>query len=55
MTKNFKGTVCGIAGAMAYGTNPLFSLPLFKMGVDLESVLFFVTQERRWFSELFLS
>jgi len=41
MTNSFKGTVCGIAGAMAYGTNPLFSLPLFKMGVDLESVLFF--------------
>jgi len=41
MTNTVKGTICGVIGAMAYGTNPLFSLPLFKMGVDLESVLFF--------------
>ena len=41
MTNTFKGSICGIAGAMAYGTNPLFSLHLFNMGVDLESVLFY--------------
>lgn len=36
-----KGAICGVTAAVAYGTNPLFSLNLFEEGMDVESVLFY--------------
>lgn len=41
MGNNTKGTLCGIVAAMAYGTNPLFSLNLMNIGYDVESILFY--------------
>lgn len=41
MSSTFKGTACGILAAMAYGTNPLFSLDLINMGIDVNSILFY--------------
>lgn len=41
MGKNTKGTICGVVAAMAYGTNPLFSLNLLDVGLDVESILFY--------------
>lgn len=41
MGNNTKGTLCGIVAAMAYGTNPLFSLNLMNLGYDVESILFY--------------
>ena len=50
MGKNFKGTVCGVVAAIAYGTNPLFSLNLIHQGMDVGSVLFY----RFFFASLIL-
>lgn len=36
-----KGYLCGIVAAATYGMNPLFALPLYKDGMDTDSVLFF--------------
>ncbi|MEG1980077.1 MAG: DMT family transporter [Victivallaceae bacterium] len=36
-----KGLFCGIVAAAAYGMNPLFTLPLYKLGLTAESVLFY--------------
>lgn len=41
MNNNFKGALCGILAAVAYGTNPLFSLNLINMGIDVSSILFY--------------
>lgn len=41
MNTKTKGAICGVTAAMAYGTNPLFSLNLFNEGIDVESVLFY--------------
>lgn len=41
MNVKTKGAICGVTAAVAYGTNPLFSLNLFKEGMDVESVLFY--------------
>lgn len=41
MGNSTKGTLCGIVAAMSYGTNPLFSLNLLNMGLDVESILFY--------------
>lgn len=41
MNSSLKGALCGVVAAVTYGTNPLFSLPLYDMGVDVESVLFY--------------
>lgn len=41
MNSTFKGAMCGIIAAMSYGTNPLFSLNLINMGVDVNSILFY--------------
>lgn len=41
MGNNTKGTLCGIVAAVSYGTNPLFSLKLMQMGIDVESILFY--------------
>lgn len=41
MNYKFKGLVFGIIAAIAYGTNPLFSLPLYAEGMTPDSVLFY--------------
>lgn len=43
MIKNKKifGTLCGIAAAVAYGTNPLGALKLYAEGMNTPSVLFY--------------
>lgn len=41
MSSTLKGTLCGIFAAVAYGTNPLFSLNLINMGIDVNSILFY--------------
>lgn len=41
MGNTTKGFACGIIAAMAYGTNPLFSLPLLHGGIDVETILFY--------------
>ncbi len=41
MTRKTKGVMLGIAGTCAYGTNPLFALPLYKLGFGVNSVLFY--------------
>ena len=41
MNHTAKGFVCGILAAMAYGTNPLFSLKLLQVGLDVETILFY--------------
>lgn len=41
MNPKFKGLVFGIIAAIAYGTNPLFSLPLYAEGMTPDSVLFY--------------
>lgn len=35
------GFVCGAVAAATYGMNPLFTLPLYKEGMGVESVLFY--------------
>ena len=39
--KKLFGTICGIAAAIAYGTNPLGALKLYAEGMNTPSVLFF--------------
>lgn len=41
MNVKAKGYVLGIIAAATYGMNPLFALPLYKAGMDPDSVLFF--------------
>lgn len=41
MNPKFKGLVTGIIAAIAYGTNPLFSLPLYAESMTPDSVLFY--------------
>lgn len=41
MNSSLRGAACGVAAAVAYGTNPLFSLNLYAAGMDVESVLFY--------------
>lgn len=36
-----KGYVCGAIAAASYGLNPLFTLPLYRAGVGVDSVLFY--------------
>lgn len=36
-----KGYLLGCAGAITYGLNPLFALPLYAEGIDVASVLFY--------------
>lgn len=42
MTSKFKGYTLGVIAAATYGMNPLFTLPLYKEGMDPNSVLFSV-------------
>lgn len=41
--KNYKtrGYINGILAAVSYGTNPLFALPMYKLGMSVNSVLFY--------------
>ena len=41
MNAKAKGYILGSIAAASYGMNPLFALPLYKAGMDLDSVLFF--------------
>ena len=41
MNSKVKGYILGALGAASYGTNPIFAIPLYKCGMDSESVLFF--------------
>lgn len=41
MKKNTIGTLNSIIAAISYGTNPLFSLPMFSYGMNVNSVLFY--------------
>lgn len=41
MTKTTKGYILGAVAAVSYGTNPLFAVPLYEMGMDVSSVLFY--------------
>jgi drug/metabolite transporter (DMT)-like permease len=36
-----KGVICGILAAVCYGTNPFGALPLYEVGVNTSSVLFY--------------
>lgn len=35
------GILCAVVAAAAYGTNPLFAVPLFELGMSVDSVLFY--------------
>lgn len=41
MNVKAKGYALGAVAAASYGMNPLFALPLYKAGMDPDSVLFF--------------
>lgn len=41
MNAKAKGYILGSIAAASYGMNPLFALPLYKVGMDPDSVLFF--------------
>ena len=41
MNNKLKGTLFGVVAAVAYGTNPLFSLPLYAQGMTPDSVLLY--------------
>lgn len=41
MTKTTKGYVLGAIAAISYGTNPLFAVPLYRLGMSTSSVLFY--------------
>ena len=41
MNVKAKGYILGAIAAASYGMNPLFALPLYKEGMDPDSVLFF--------------
>lgn len=41
MNAKTKGAICGIIAAVCYGTNPLGALPLYELGMNPDSVLFY--------------
>ena len=41
MNNKLKGYLLGIIGGAAYGTNPLFAIPLYSSGLDASSVIFY--------------
>lgn len=41
MKRKNKGILLGMAASCTYGTNPLFALPLFALGMGVNSVLFY--------------
>lgn len=46
MNTKAKGYLLGAVAAATYGMNPLFALPLYKAGMDPDSVLFFLLSFR---------
>lgn len=36
-----RGVANGIIAAISYGTNPLFALPMYKLGMSVNSILFY--------------
>lgn len=36
-----RGFINGILSAISYGTNPLFALPMYKLGMSINSILFY--------------
>ena len=47
MNTKAKGYLLGAVAAATYGMNPLFALPLYKAGMDPDSVLFFRYLDRK--------
>lgn len=41
MSKSLRGFTLGVISAMCYGLNPLFAIPLYADGMEVDSVLFF--------------
>ena len=41
MKRDTKGRINALVGAVSYGANPLFALPLFAGGIEVNSVLFY--------------
>ncbi len=41
MKKQTKGILYGVIASSSYGTNPLFALPLYHIGMDTASILFY--------------
>ncbi|MDE6860007.1 MAG: DMT family transporter [Duncaniella sp.] len=41
MTNSTKGYILGAIAAISYGTNPLFAVPLYELGMGVPSVLFY--------------
>ncbi len=41
MKATTKGYILGAIAAISYGTNPLFAVPLYDMGMQAPSVLFY--------------
>lgn len=41
MNNNTKGILNGIIASTSYGMNPLFALPLYAQGIEVNSVLFY--------------
>ena len=41
MSRTLLGVICGTVAAIAYGTNPLFSLNLYAIGLKPETVIFY--------------
>lgn len=41
MNNNTKGILNGIIASVSYGMNPLFALPLYAQGIEVNSVLFY--------------
>ncbi len=41
MTNTTKGYILGAVAAVSYVTNPLFAVPLYELGMDVSSVLFY--------------
>lgn len=50
MTKTTNGYILGAVAAISYGTNPLFAVPLYGLGLGVSSVLFY----RYFFATLIL-
>ena len=41
MRPTTKGYILGAVAAVSYGTNPLFAVPLYELGLSVGSVLFY--------------
>lgn len=41
MNNNTKGILNGVIASVSYGMNPLFALPLYSQGIEVNSVLFY--------------